>query len=69
MGDCWIGLTQAKDSGLILAARVGKHTDELIEDLVSTTEGKTDCRKWDTDGWGGSERVLLPEVEHHIGKD
>jgi len=35
MGDCWIGLSQAKDSGLILSARVGKHTDELIEELVT----------------------------------
>ena len=30
IGDCWIGLTQAQGSGLILAARVGKPTDELI---------------------------------------
>lgn len=29
VGDGWISLSQAKDSGLILAARVGKHTDEL----------------------------------------
>ncbi len=69
MGDCWIGLSQAKDSGLILSARVGKHTDELIEELVTSTEGKTDCQKWNTDGWGGYERVLPPEVEHHISKD
>ncbi len=48
-----IGLSQAKDSGLILADRVGKHTDELIEELVTSTEGKTDCQFWDTDGWGG----------------
>ncbi len=69
VGDCWIGLTQAKDSGLILVARVGKHTDELIEELVTSTEGKTDCQFWDTDGWGGYERVLPPEAQHHIGKD
>jgi len=68
VGDCWIGLSQAKDSGLILAARVGKHTDELIEELVVSTEGKTDCKLWDTDGWGGYERVLLPDVQHHISK-
>ena len=69
VGDCWIGLSQAEDSGLILSARVGKHTDELIEELVASTEGKTHCQEWDTDGWGGYERVLPPEVEHHIGKD
>ena len=68
MGDCWIGLSQAKDSGLILSARVGKHTDKLIAELVTSTEGKTDWMFWDTDGWGGYERVLPPEVEHHIGK-
>ncbi len=68
MGDCWIGLSQAEDSGLILSARVGKHTDELIEELVTSTEGKTDCQQWDTDGWGGYERVLPPEAQHHIGK-
>ena len=29
VGDCWIGLSLADSSGLILAARAGKHTDEL----------------------------------------
>jgi hypothetical protein len=44
VGDCWIGMTQATGSGLVLAARVGKHTDEFIEQLVVNTEGKTNCR-------------------------
>lgn len=69
MGDCWIGLSQAKDSGLILASRVGKHADALIEELVSSTEAKTDCQFWDTDGWGGYKRVLPHEVKHHVGKE
>ena len=69
VGDCWIGMTQAAGSGLILAARVGKHTDEFIDQLVVNTEGKTDCRQWHTDGWGGYERVLGNEVSHIIGKD
>jgi len=34
VGGCWIGVSLADSSGLILAARVGKHTDELIEELV-----------------------------------
>ena len=68
-GDCWIGLSLANTSGLILAARVGKHTDALIEQLVSSTEGKTDCKQFNSDDWGGYERVLPPEVQHHIGKD
>ncbi len=59
----------AQDSGLVLAARVGKHTDELIEELVVSTEGKTDCKQWNSDDWGGYERVLPPEILHHIGKD
>ncbi len=33
-GDCWIGLSLDSSSGLILAARVGKHTDAFIEQLV-----------------------------------
>ncbi len=32
-GDCWIGMTQASSSGLILTGRVGKHTDQFIEEL------------------------------------
>ena len=46
VGDCWIGLSLADSSGLILAARVGKHTDELIDELVVSTEGKTDCKQF-----------------------
>ena len=69
VGDCWIGLSLADSSGLILAARVGKHTDELIDQLVISTEGKTNCKEFNSDAWGGYERVLPPEIQHHIGKD
>lgn len=62
VGDCWIGVSLANSSGLILAARVGKHTDELIAELVATTEGKTECKHWNSDDWGGYERVLPPET-------
>jgi IS1 family transposase len=68
-GDCWIGLSLARFSGLILAACVGKHTDVVIEQLVVNTEGKTNCKQFNTNGWGGYERVLPPEIEHYIGKD
>ena len=68
IGDCWIGLTQAQGSGLILATRVGKHTDEFIAQLIANTEGKTNCHQWLTDGWGGYQRVLGNEVRHIIGK-
>jgi insertion element IS1 protein InsB len=68
-GDCWIGIAQASSSGLILAARVGKHTDQFIEELIVNTEGKTNCKQWHTDNWGGYERVLTNEVTHIIGKD
>ena len=45
VGDCWIGLSVADSRGLILAAPVGKHTDELIEQLVVNTEEKTNCQR------------------------
>ncbi len=67
-GDCWIAISLAQASGLILAARVGKHTDNLLAALLQSTEGKTNCLKWSTDDWGGYERVLPPEVEHYITK-
>lgn len=69
VGDCWIALSLDGESGLILASRVGKHTDETLTELIVTTEGKTDCKQWNTDDWGGYERVLPPEVTHYIGKD
>ena len=69
VGDCWIALSLAQLSGLILTGRVGKHTDELAEELVFSTQGKTDCREWHTDGWGGYERVLCHgEIEHYVSK-
>jgi hypothetical protein len=49
VGDCWIALSLADSSGLILTARVGKHTDVPIEELVVSTEGKTACRQWNSD--------------------
>jgi insertion element IS1 protein InsB len=69
VGDCWIGLSLADTSGLILTARVGKHTDEMLEELIVSTEGKTDCKRWNSDDWGGYERHLPPEILHYIGKD
>jgi insertion element IS1 protein InsB len=68
-GDCWVGLSLASSSGLLLAACVGKHTDAFIKQLISNTEGKTNCKQFNTDAWGGYERVLRPEIEHYIGKD
>jgi IS1 family transposase len=68
-GDCWLALSPAQLNGLILSGRIGKHTDKLAIELVASTEGKTDCKEWHTDGWGGYERVLRDdEVEHYIGK-
>ena len=62
LGDCWIAITLAKESGLILSGRLGKHTDAFLAELVANTQGKTDCQFWNTDDWGGYERVLPPEV-------
>jgi len=69
VGDCWIAVSLANTNGLILAARVGKHNDELIEALVVSSEGKTECKQFNSDDWGGYERVLPPEIVHSIGKD
>lgn len=69
VGDCWIGVSLDKGSGLILSTRVGKHTDEFLAELIANTEGKTDCQLWYTDDWGGYERVFTPEVIHRIGKE
>jgi len=67
----------ANSSGLILAARVGKHTDDLYafggakpyEELVVSSEGKTACKQWNSDDWGGYQRILPPEILHYVGKD
>ena len=67
-GDCWIALSLAQLNGLILCGRVGEHTDKLAIELVASTEGKTDCKEWHTDGWSGYERVLPVEVDHYISK-
>ena len=68
-GDCWIGVSLAQESGLILSTRVGKHTDALLTELVANTEGKTACKQWYTDDWGGYERVFTDDVDHIIGKE
>ena len=62
-------MSLANGSGLIMAARVGKHTDTLIEELITSTQGKTAFKDWSTDDWVGYERLLPPEIEHYIGKD
>lgn len=64
-----IALSLAQLNGLILCGRVGKHTNELAIELVASTQGKTECKEWHTDGWQGYERVLPDdEVEHYISK-
>ena len=40
-----------------------------VEELITSTEGKINCRVWYTDGLAGYERVLLSEVVHGIGKE
>ncbi|ABW30246.1 conserved hypothetical protein [Acaryochloris marina MBIC11017] len=68
VGECWIALSLAKDSSLVLSGRIGKHTDELAQDLIENTEGKTTCHHWQTDGWEGSSRQPPDEVIHHVSK-
>ena len=68
-GDCWIAVSLAQLSGLILTGRVGKHTNELAAELVISTQAKTDCPEWHTDGWSGYERALCSdEIEHYVSK-
>ncbi len=68
-GDCWIAVSLAQLSGLILCGRVGKHTNELAAELVVNTQAKTDCKEWHTDGWSGYERALCSdEIEHYVSK-
>jgi IS1 family transposase len=67
-GDCWIAISLAQLSGLILSGRIGKHSDDLASELVTSTEGKTECRQWHTDGWRGYEQALPNEVDHYISK-
>ena len=69
VGDCWLGISLASESGLILSLRVGKHTDAFLAELIPNTEGKTDCKCWCTDDWGGYERVFADEITHFIGKE
>lgn len=62
-------MSLAQLNGLILCGRVGKRTDKLAIELVASTQGRTDCQEWHTDGWSGYERVLCTDdVEHYIGK-
>jgi insertion element IS1 protein InsB len=65
-GDCWIALSVAYNSGVIVSARVGKHTDTLLNELLVSNQGKTDCLVWKTDEWGGYDRILPEEVEHWL---
>jgi len=58
----------AQLSGLILCGRAGKHTDGLAIELLTSTESKTGCKEWGTDGWESYQRVLPDEVEHYISK-
>lgn len=67
-GDCWIALSLAQLSGLILSGRVGKHTDSKGAGVSRQyrRQDQTDCQEWDTDDWEGYQRVLPEEVDHYI---
>jgi hypothetical protein len=63
----WIESSQFEWIDLSGASR--KHPDKLIEELIVSTEGKTACKRWNSDDWGGYERLRPPEIFHYIGKD
>ncbi len=62
-----LGWLKHPERGLILATRVGQHTDQFITELIANTEGKTNSKHWHTDDWGGYEPIVPPEVKHIIG--
>ncbi|MGI0495397.1 IS1 family transposase [Alkalinema pantanalense CENA528] len=62
------GLSLDRESGLILTGWVGKRTDELAQDLIANTEGKTGARVWFSDDWQADERQLSESVERWVGK-
>lgn len=53
VGDCSIANCLADSSGLILVVPVSKHTDELIKELMVSTEGETGCKRLNSDDWSG----------------
>jgi IS1 family transposase len=63
-----LDLSLARESGLILTGRVGKHTDAFAQTLIWNTEGKTAATVWFTDGWKAYERQLSDAVELWVGK-
>lgn len=65
VGDCWMTIALANDSGLILICRVGKHTNSLLDELMSSTEDETDCKHWNSDDWGGHKRILTSEISRY----
>ncbi|MEM9009571.1 MAG: IS1 family transposase [Cyanobacteria bacterium P01_F01_bin.86] len=67
-GDCWIAISLDRQAGLILSARIGKHTDALLTELWVSTEGKTACKRWYTDGWEGYKRIFTEEINHTSSK-
>jgi hypothetical protein len=63
-----MGLTLVKDSGLILAGQLEERTNTFIEELIISTEAKTECQCCQTDSWGGYGIVLAPEVKQQVSK-
>ena len=47
---------------------LGKHTDAFLDELVMSTDRKTEARLWYIDDWGGYERILPHEGTYLIGK-
>ncbi|MCX7596079.1 MAG: hypothetical protein N2235_20445 [Fischerella sp.] len=34
-------------------------------ELITSSEGKTDCKRLNSDDWGGYERILPVEIQHY----
>ena len=50
----------------ISLTRVQQRREDVNEELIVSTEAKTDSKQWHTDARGGYEQVLPPEVKHII---
>lgn len=53
-----MAITLANDSGLILTCQAEKHTNSLLNELMSSTEGTTDCKNLNSYDWGWYEPIL-----------
>ena len=66
VGDCWSGVSLANTSGLILAARGGKHTDKLPIGVSGHYRGKNRLPALESAMIGAATNGCCPgNIAHH----